>query len=215
MMVSTPRTFIAVYADESCLGNGMEGENPGGAGGLIQIFKHAGANPVQRDYWISEPATTNNRMALRSAITAFEILSAKKQRLRVLVTSDSQYLVRGMTVWARDWISRGWRRKSGSIGNLDLWQELLSRASEHHHSWRWLKGHAWHPQNEYANHLATSAAATQTSSPGAVPSGFDEWLAAERSRPSSRMTREAEKAPNPLEFRAGCTLRSFVAERLL
>ncbi|MFN2398077.1 MAG: ribonuclease H [Gemmatimonadaceae bacterium] len=214
-MASRPDTLIAVYADESCLGNGMEGDNPGGAGGLIQIFLRSDLHPVQRDYWISEPATTNNRMALRSAITAFKILSAKQQRLKVLFTSDSQYLVHGMTVWARDWITRGWRRKSGSIVNLDLWQELMKCANEHDHSWRWLKGHAWHPQNEYANHLATRAAATQTSSPSSVPSAFDEWLAAERSRPGSRMTREADKAPDPRAFRAGCTLPSSAAERLL
>jgi ribonuclease HI len=203
----------AVYADESCLGNGREGSNPGGAGGLVQLFKDRSSAPIQRDYWISEPATTNNRMALRSAIEAFRILSGKGRKLRVLFTSDSQYLVKGMTTFTSDWIRRGWKRKSGQLLNLELWQELLDVANEHEHAWRWLKGHASHPQNEYANHLATRAAAMQSNSGGAVSSGFGAWLGPEREK--GRMKSVADKVPDPRQFVAGCTLRGTAAERLL
>jgi hypothetical protein len=97
--------LVAVYADESCLGNGRKGDNPGGAGGLIE-YRRADGNMVRRDFWVSEPSTTNNRMALRSAIEAFAALSAKGRRFSVLFTSDSRYLVDGM----RDWV-HGWARR--------------------------------------------------------------------------------------------------------
>ena len=80
--------FVLVFADESCLGNGRDGQNPRGAAGLIEYPSNR--STVRLDYWISEPATTNNRMALRSAIEAMKILSRKRNRLNVEFTSDSQ-----------------------------------------------------------------------------------------------------------------------------
>ena len=99
---------IAVYADESCLGNGKEGSNPGGAGGLIELM-HRG-RLVRYEYWVSEPATTNNRMALRSAIEALRNLSTKGRRCRLVFFSDSKYLVEGNREWIYAWIGRGWGR---------------------------------------------------------------------------------------------------------
>src|SRR5512143_168367 len=66
-----PLPMLAVYADESCLGNGREGSNPGGAAGVIEYVHAETGNLTRWDYWVSEPATTNNRMALRSVIEAF------------------------------------------------------------------------------------------------------------------------------------------------
>ena len=173
---------VRVYADESCLGNGREGNNPGGAGGLIEHVHARTGKVTLLDYWLSEPATTNNRMALRSAIEALTILSRKGKRLTVEFTSDSQYLVKGMREWVRGWKARGWRRKEGEIENLALWQALDQAAAAHVIDWQWVRGHAGHPQNEYANHLATRAAREQTQSGGPVPSLYVEWLAAERAR---------------------------------
>ena len=189
--------IVAVYADESCLGNGREGANPGGAAGLVEYrrrqrrgavtSKPASTQPangtiVRHDYWVSEPATTNNRMALRSVIEAFRGLSTKGIRLRVVFTSDSLYLIKGMREWVYGWSERGWRRKSGALENLALWREAVDvvRASGHECEWRWVRGHAGHPQNEYANYLASRAAASQSSSNGLVESEFDAWLAARR-----------------------------------
>jgi ribonuclease HI len=172
---------VRVYADESCLGNGREGDNPGGAGGLIEHVGRTGKTTLF-DFWLSEPATTNNRMALRSAIEAMEILSRKGRRLQVEFTSDSQYLVKGMREWVRGWKARGWRRRDGEIENLALWQALDRAAAMHDVQWQWVRGHAGHPQNEYANHLATRAAKDQTGSGGPVPSLYDQWLAAEQAR---------------------------------
>ena len=174
--------LVAVYADESCLGNGREGANPGGAAGVIEHLNPATERLTRWDYWISEPGTTNNRMALRSAIEAFRVMGRKGGRFRVLFTSDSQYLVKGMSEWVHGWASKGWRRTGGTIENLALWQELVTAAAPHHVEWHWVRGHAGHPQNEYANDLAVHAAKSQTSSEGARTSGFDEWLEAQRSK---------------------------------
>jgi ribonuclease HI len=172
---------VAVYADESCLGNGRDGENPGGAGGLIEYTSPS--NKLTRlDYWLSEPATTNNRMALRSAIEALRILSGKGRRLRVQFTSDSQYLVKGMTDWVEAWKARGWQRREGPIVNLELWKEVDKLAQAHAVEWQWVRGHNKHPQNEYADHLATRAAREQSKSEGPIPSLYEEWLAAQRAK---------------------------------
>lgn len=171
--------LVAVYADESCLGNGKQGDTPGGAGGLVEFQMRSG-DLVCRDYWISEPDTTNNRMALQSVIQAFTHLSAKGERLSVVFTTDSRYLVDGMTSWVHGWARKQWRKADGKpVENLALWHLALQAISAggHEVEWRWVKGHAGHPQNEWANHLATSAAANQTASGGLVESGFATWLA--------------------------------------
>jgi ribonuclease HI len=172
---------VSVFADESCLGNGRDGQNPGGAAGLIE-YPTRGAGTVRLDYWISEPGTTNNRMALRSGIEAMRILSRKGRRLEVHFTSDSQYLVKGMSEWVRGWKARGWKRREGEIENLSLWKELDAAAQAHVVKWQWVRGHNKHPQNEYADHLATRAAREQTNSSGPVPSLYEEWLSEQRAK---------------------------------
>lgn len=183
--MSAPAPLVAVYADESCLGNGKAGDTPGGAGVLVE-YQHADGRISRRDLWISEPSTTNNRMALRSVIDAFRALGAKDGRFRVVFTSDSRYIVDGMTSWVFGWARNGWKRKTGAIENLSLWHEALRAVDGHEVAWRWVRGHAGHPQNEYANHLATRAAAEQTSSAGLIASEFDEWLATQRAKGAVR-----------------------------
>jgi ribonuclease HI len=131
------------------------------------------------DYFLCEPDTTNNRMALRSAIVALELV-APHGAADVRFVSDSNYIVQGMTAWVVAWRARGWRRKGGAIENLDLWQTLVERSAGRRIAWEWVRGHAGHAKNEYANHLATRAAADQTASQGLVPSRFAAWLDAER-----------------------------------
>ena len=191
--------LVAIYADESCLGNGREGDNPGGAAGVIEYVNAATGRLTRWDYWVAEPATTNNRMALRSAIEAFRVIGRKGGRFRVLFTSDSQYLVKGMTEWVHSWVSRGWRRREGTIENLALWQELVDAAAPHRVQWQWVRGHAGHPQNEYANDLAVNAARTQQGSDGARTSEFDAWLAAQREK--RRVTVEPAPFPAAMAFR--------------
>ena len=166
---------------------------------------------VRRDLWVSEPATTNNRMALRSAIETFRLLSRKGQRFSVIFTSDSRYLVDGMTSWVHGWARRGWTRKGGAIENLELWREALAAATPHQVEFRWVRGHAGHPQNEYANHLATRAAAQQTASEGLVESEFETWLASQKGRGAVR----GEPSPFPARegFKAGSALPVVPAGR--
>lgn len=167
--------LIVVHADESCLGNGREGANPGGAASLIE---QAGASGVQRfDCYIAAPDTTNNRMALSGAIATLALISQLVHRARIVFVSDSEYLVKGMREWVPGWVARGWRRKTGAIENLELWQALVKVAAGHEMTWRWVRGHAGDPKNEYVNDVAIRSATTQSTSRGAEPSGFTAWLA--------------------------------------
>ena len=175
----TPSIAI-VHLDESCLGNGREGDNPGGAGGLLEIRTATGIQ--RRDYYSFDPATTNNRMALVGATATLDLLAAKGARLRVLIVSDSEYLVKGMREWVSGWESRGWRRKAGPIENLGLWQELVRAARRHDTHFTWVRGHKGHAKNEYANDLAVAAAKERKSSGGAVESEFPAWLTAQRKK---------------------------------
>jgi ribonuclease HI len=173
-------TATVAHLDESCLGNGRDGDNPGGAGGLIEVRSRARIE--RRDFYLHTQATTNNRMALLGASTALRLLAAKGKRLRVLMVSDSEYLVKGMREWVPGWAGRGWTRKAGPIENLALWQELAEAARLHTVQWTWVRGHAKHPKNEYADALAVGAAREQKSSNGAIDSGFPQWLAARQAK---------------------------------
>jgi ribonuclease HI len=190
--------LVWVYADESCLGNQYtDRDSPGGAGGLVELWR--GDAWVRRDYWASEPATTNNRMALRGAR---DLLDALHRPCRVVFTSDSQYLVTGMREWIHGWARRGWTRKAGPIENVEMWRALARAAARHEVDWRWVRGHAGHPQNEYVNHLAIRAARQQSSSDGLVASDFAQWLEAEREKRQRYMEFFELAAPPDTPFRA-------------
>lgn len=166
--------LVHIFADESCLGNQFRGrENPGAAAGLIERFDER-RGWHRRDFAHFDPDTTNNRMALASGIVG---LGALRRPCRVVFTSDSQYLVRGMKEWVHAWARRGWRRRGGPIENLDLWRDLAAAAARHRVEWRWTKGHAEDVKNSYAHVLAVTAARERRGTGGLVPSGFEDWLA--------------------------------------
>lgn len=169
-----------IHADESCLGNGRDGLTPGGAGVLIEVALQGTIE--RRDLYVHAPDTTNNRMALAGAIATFALLSAKGRRLRVIYVSDAEYLIKGMRDWVPSWRARGWKRKGGSIENLELWQALLQVQSGHAVTWRWVRGHAGDAKNEYADYLAVRAATEQITSQAAEPSGFPGWLETRRAK---------------------------------
>jgi ribonuclease HI len=169
---------VLVHADESCLGNDRSRPSPGGNAALIE--SRAGDSVARWDFFECAPQTTNNRMALAGAIATLEWIRRQWRQARVTYVSDSEYLVKGMTEWLAGWRARGWRRKGGVIENLELWQKLDQARTSHTVSWEWVRGHAGHPKNEYANHLATGAAQRQERSDGLVPSGFDAWLQEEQ-----------------------------------
>jgi len=169
-----------VHLDESCLGNGREGENPGGYGGLIEARTRSGIQ--RRDFYGHSSGTTNNRMALIGATAALQLLGAKGARMRLLIVSDSEYLVKGMRLWVPKWEARGWRRAGGPIENLQLWQALVDAARRHDVQWIWVRGHAGHPKNEYVNDLAVDAAREQKTTTGALESKFLEWLSTKQAK---------------------------------
>lgn len=179
-MPARPVTPVLVHADESCLGNGRTPPNPGGNAALIEA--PAGDSVARWDFFECAPDTTNNRMALAGAIATLEWLHRQWTHADVVYVSDSEYLVKGMAEWVPGWIARGWRRKTGPIENLAMWQKLVQASQGHSVTWRWVRGHADNPKNEYANDLAQRTAERQQRSNGLVPSGFDIWLAQQRAR---------------------------------
>ena len=169
---------VYIHADESCLGNQFTGrDRPGGAAALLEYWTRD--HWERRDLWISDRSTTNNRMALMSAIVS---LGALKGRCIVRFVSDSQYLVKGASEWMPGWKRRGWKRKGGPIENLELWRRLDRVAARHEVEWRWVRGHAGDPRNEYVDALAQRAAREQTARPEPGPSEFEAWLNEQREK---------------------------------
>jgi ribonuclease HI len=107
-----------------------------------------------------EADTTNNRMELMAAIRGLEALTKPCQ---VLLQSDSQYVVKGITSWLKDWKRRNWKKADGKpVLNADLWQALDAQLARHHVEARWVKGHAGHAENERVDRLASQAAQSLT-----------------------------------------------------
>ena len=131
-----------IHTDGGCSGN----PGPGGWGVVIRAGTHV------RELSGGEPATTNNRMELRAAI---EGLRALGQPHTVEVFTDSVYVKDGITKWLARWKRNGWRTTTRQpVKNADLWRELDEVTGHHHIQWRWLKGHAGHPDNERCDQLA-------------------------------------------------------------
>lgn len=133
---------VEIYTDGACRGN----PGPGGWGALLI---YAGK---EKEIYGAEPLTTNNRMELTAAIRALETL---KRPCRVRVTTDSTYVMKGITEWLPGWIKRHWKTQGNQpVKNVDLWQALLTAEALHEVDWKWVKGHSGHPQNERADELA-------------------------------------------------------------
>ncbi|MBK5936494.1 MAG: ribonuclease HI [Halorhodospira halophila] len=136
------RGVVEAFTDGACRGN----PGPGGWGVLLRYGEH------ERELYGGEPETTNNRMELTAAIRALEAL---ERPCRVVLTTDSQYVRRGITEWLDGWKRRGWRTASRKpVLNQDLWQRLDELAAYHRVEWRWVRGHAGHAENERADALA-------------------------------------------------------------
>lgn len=133
---------VELFTDGACRGN----PGPGGWGVLLVYGE------TRRELFGGEPETTNNRMELMAAIRG---LQALKRPCQVRITTDSTYVMKGITEWIPSWQRRGWKTASNTpVKNLDLWQALLLAASPHQLDWRWVKGHSGHPENDLADRLA-------------------------------------------------------------
>jgi ribonuclease HI len=145
MTISTGKTVI-VATDGACKGN----PGPGGWGAVLRW------GDVVKTLSGGEPDTTNNRMELMAAI---EALAALKRSCNVELSTDSVYVRDGITKWIFGWQKNGWRTAARQpVKNAELWQDLLAAARPHRIEWRWVKGHAGHPENERADKLACDAA---------------------------------------------------------
>lgn len=106
----------------------------------------------EKELWGGEASTTNNRMELLAAIRALEALNRPST---VKLTTDSEYVRKGITEWINNWKARGWKTASRQpVKNRDLWQQLDDLANEHRIDWHWVKGHSGHVENERVDALA-------------------------------------------------------------
>lgn len=138
--------LVEIYSDGACRGN----PGPGGWGAILRL-KGAGRS-AEKELWGGEAETTNNRMELMAVIRALEAL---KRPSRVRLYTDSQYVQKGISSWIHQWKRRGWRTADRKpVKNVDLWLRLDELAAQHEVEWRWVRGHAGHPENERADQLA-------------------------------------------------------------
>lgn len=138
---------VYLYTDGACKGN----PGAGGWGVLLRYGCH------EKELFGGEAETTNNRMELTAVI---EALKALKRTSRVEICTDSQYVKNGMQSWIHGWKKNGWKTSAKQpVKNEDLWRELDRLAAAHNVSWKWVKGHAGHPENERADALANRGAA--------------------------------------------------------
>lgn len=136
---------IELFVDGACRGN----PGPGGWGAIVRWNSH------EKTLKGSESHTTNNRMELMAAIMG---LASITESCTVIITTDSQYVQRGMTEWIPNWIRRNWQTTSRQpVKNADLWQRLAAEVARHQVEWRWVKGHNGHVENERADQLANEA----------------------------------------------------------
>lgn len=133
---------VEIYTDGACRGN----PGPGGWGALLRYNGH------EKDLYGAEQETTNNRMELMGAISALESLT---RSCEVELTTDSQYVRKGILEWMDNWKKRGWKTSAKKpVKNVDLWKRLDEIAQKHTVSWHWVRGHTGHPENERADELA-------------------------------------------------------------
>lgn len=133
---------VEIYTDGACKGN----PGPGGWGVLLRSGAH------EKELFGGEQLTTNNRMELLAVIRG---LQALRQPSVVTVHTDSQYVQKGVSEWLRAWKARGWLTADRKpVKNVDLWKELDALLPGHRIHWKWVRGHAGHPENERADGLA-------------------------------------------------------------
>ena len=133
---------VQIYTDGACRGN----PGPGGWGALLRYKDR------ELELFGGDPATTNNRMELLAAIKALEALT---RPTTAVITTDSTYVMKGITEWLPNWVRKGWRTASNTpVKNADLWQQLVAAQAPHQVEWQWVRGHAGHPGNERADQLA-------------------------------------------------------------
>ena len=138
-------TFVEIFTDGACSGN----PGPGGWGAILRC------NGFEKELSGGDRETTNNRMELLAVINALEALN---RPCSVKICTDSSYVVNGITKgWAEGWRKNGWRKADKKPAlNPDLWERLLNLLAIHKYEFKWVKGHAGHPENERCDALAVA-----------------------------------------------------------
>ncbi len=141
-------TEVEIFCDGACSGN----PGPGGYGTILRC------RGKEKELSGAATETTNNRMELTAALEGLRQLT---RSCRVTITTDSQYLVKGMTEWLSGWQRNGWKNsKKEPVLNRDLWEALLEAVKPHQVDWQWVRGHAGHAENERCDTLAREAIST-------------------------------------------------------
>lgn len=141
-MKNVQKPLVEVFADGACSGNP-------GVGGYGIILR---SGEKSKELSGCADMTTNNRMELLGVITALETL---KTPCRVKITTDSNYIVKGMTEWIHGWIKNSWKTsQKKDVLNRDLWERLMKASAPHDIEWHWIKGHNGHIENERCDRLA-------------------------------------------------------------
>jgi ribonuclease HI len=143
---------LFAYTDGACSGN----PGPGGWG-VLMIAREGATNVKERSLSGGEAHTTNNRMELLAVISALDALARASE---ITIITDSAYVKNGVTEWIHSWKRNGWRTAGKDpVKNVDLWQRLDAAQARHKVTWRWIKGHAGHAENERADELARAGMA--------------------------------------------------------
>ena len=138
-------THVEIFTDGACSGN----PGPGGWGAIMRT------KGIEKEISGGEKDTTNNRMEMMAVIAALEALH---RGCRVKITTDSQYVMKGMLEWLPGWKKRNWQTAAKKpVKNIDLWKRLEKAAETHQLEWEWVRGHQGHVENERADQLAVAA----------------------------------------------------------
>ncbi len=141
----TNKKTVELFTDGGCRGN----PGIGGWGALLRYGKN------EKELYGYEAETTNNRMELMATIKGLETLT---EPCDVILTTDSQYVRKGITLWMINWKKRDWKTASKQpVKNKDLWQRLDKATQKHHIDWKWVKGHSGHIENDRVDALANRA----------------------------------------------------------
>ncbi len=133
---------VELFTDGACSGN----PGPGGWAAILRMGSR------ERELSGGDPSTTNNRMELMGAISGLEGL---KRPCRVILHTDSKYVLDGATKWIKSWKKNGWRTADKKpVKNVELWQRLEAASLPHEVHWVWVKGHSGHVENDRADELA-------------------------------------------------------------
>ena len=133
---------IEIFTDGACRGN------PGKGGWGVMIR----SNGLEESLYGGNISTTNNIMELTAAIKALEHIP---ENSNVVLTTDSKYVMQGITEWIKNWKIRDWKTASKKpVLNKELWKRLDSLTNLHSIEWKWVKGHSGHRENEIADQLA-------------------------------------------------------------